>query len=375
MSASIFLIDGDGKLVAMNEQPYDSEALLQELLAIYPDVLAGDDTATTARRWLLISREMGVPSEQDGSSRWAVDHLFVDQDGVPTLVEVKRSTDTRIRREVVGQMLDYAANAVVYWPVERLRGQFEASVIGNGHDAVSVFEETFGPGFDEEAFWRSVATNLQAGRVRLVFVADVIPPELRRIVEFLSEQMNPAEVLAIEVRQYVGEGVRTLVPTLLGQTAKSQSNKPSVAPSSRQWDEPSFFEALGERDPGAVDIARRLLEWARIRDLRVWYGKGKSDGSYFPVFDYEGRAYSTFSVWTYGRVEILFQSLKAQPPFDEESLRQELRRRLNTISGIRIPDDAIGKRPTFPITTLRSDDACTSFVEVLDWVLDEICKF
>jgi hypothetical protein len=46
---------------------------------------------------------------------------------VPTLVEVKRSSDTRIRREVVGQMLDYAANAVVYWPLERLRATFEAS--------------------------------------------------------------------------------------------------------------------------------------------------------------------------------------------------------------------------------------------------------
>jgi hypothetical protein len=32
---------------------------------------------------------------------------------VPTLLEVKRSSDTRIRREVVGQMLDYAANGVV----------------------------------------------------------------------------------------------------------------------------------------------------------------------------------------------------------------------------------------------------------------------
>ena len=32
---------------------------------------------------------------------------------MPTLVEVKRSSDTRIRREVVGQMLHYAANAVV----------------------------------------------------------------------------------------------------------------------------------------------------------------------------------------------------------------------------------------------------------------------
>jgi hypothetical protein len=44
---------------------------------------------------------------------------------VPTPVEVKRSSDTRLRREVVGQMLDYAANAIVYWPADHIRGQFE----------------------------------------------------------------------------------------------------------------------------------------------------------------------------------------------------------------------------------------------------------
>ncbi len=33
------------------------------------------------------------------------------------MVRVKRR-DTRIRREVVGQMLEYAANAVTYWPVD-----------------------------------------------------------------------------------------------------------------------------------------------------------------------------------------------------------------------------------------------------------------
>jgi len=34
--------------------------------------------------------------------------------------------------EVVGQMLDYAANAVVYWPVERLRSYFEAGCEADG---------------------------------------------------------------------------------------------------------------------------------------------------------------------------------------------------------------------------------------------------
>src|SRR5262249_39244062 len=113
---------GRGDLVEMREQPYDSEDVLQELIARHPNLLAGDQMDNAApRRWLLVTREMGVPDEQDGGDRWSLDHLFLDQDAVPTLVEVKRSSDTRVRREVVGQMLDYAANAVVYWPVEAIR--------------------------------------------------------------------------------------------------------------------------------------------------------------------------------------------------------------------------------------------------------------
>src|SRR6266487_4898323 len=122
----IYLIQQGGGLVEMPETAYDSEDLLQELLARYPSLLAGDQIDNAApRRWLLISREVPLASEEGGASRWSVDHIFLDQDAVPTLVEVKRSTDTRIRREVVGQMLDYAANAVVYWPVEQMRERFE----------------------------------------------------------------------------------------------------------------------------------------------------------------------------------------------------------------------------------------------------------
>jgi hypothetical protein len=39
---SIFLIQTDGELVEMTEQPYDTEDVLQRLLAKYPNLLAGD---------------------------------------------------------------------------------------------------------------------------------------------------------------------------------------------------------------------------------------------------------------------------------------------------------------------------------------------
>jgi hypothetical protein len=59
-------------------------------------------------------------------ARWRVDHLFLDQEGVPTLVEVKHSSNTQIRREIVGQLLEYAANSSNYWTAERMRESFEA---------------------------------------------------------------------------------------------------------------------------------------------------------------------------------------------------------------------------------------------------------
>ena len=98
LAGRIYLLKEDSRLLAMEEAPYDSERLLQKLLADYPDLLAGDQiNADEPRRWLLVTRKMAVPGELDGAGRWSLDHLFLDQDAVPTLVEVKRSSDTRIR--------------------------------------------------------------------------------------------------------------------------------------------------------------------------------------------------------------------------------------------------------------------------------------
>ena len=108
MPGAIYLMQGE-ELVEMNEVQYDSEEVLQRLLAQYNKLLAGEQIdGEEPRRWLPVSREVGVPSEEDAGDRWSLDHLFLDQDGIPTLVEVKRSTNSDIRRKVVGQMLDYA---------------------------------------------------------------------------------------------------------------------------------------------------------------------------------------------------------------------------------------------------------------------------
>src|SRR5215213_4607142 len=138
----------------MNEQPYNSEKLLQTWLAKYPALLVGNQmNAKEPRRFLLIEQECGVPAKEQGSDRWKIDHLFLDQEAVPTIVEVKRSSDTRIRREVVGQMLDYAANATRHWPVDHMRESFGANCQRSGVDATTKLKEFLGDSVDPENFW------------------------------------------------------------------------------------------------------------------------------------------------------------------------------------------------------------------------------
>jgi hypothetical protein len=281
----IFLVGDDKEhLITLEETGYVREEVLQDYLVDYPDLLPGDQIdPENPWRWLLVAQEMGVPGEEEGSSRWSLDHLFLDQDGIPTFVECKRSSDTRARREVVAQMLDYAANGIEYWSMDRLR---QAAAETAQRQGQSLDEQIVGLLDDDEAsieeYWDAVETNLRAHRVRLVFVADSTPKELRRMAEFLNEEMTNVSVLAVEVKQYqrrAGEGQRALVPRVIGLTeaAREKSSRPARS----NITQPEFLAGctpLGRR------FFQRVIELAQDRGHIVYWGKSRfSVRARFPI--------------------------------------------------------------------------------------------
>lgn len=373
MNPGIFLIQDNGELVEMNEEPYNSEDLLQTLLASYPALLAGNQIDPNApRKWLFIEREASVPSTEGAGGRWSADHLFLDQDAIPTIVEVKRSSDTRIRREVVGQMLDYAANAVVYWPVDRLRERFART---HGEGAGDKLSDFLDGQMEEEEFWQLANKNLQDRNVRLLFVADEIPTELQRIVEFLNEQMDRTEVLAIEIKQFVGEGRTGLVPRVIGLTAEAQQKKLPGSGGSRRWDEASFLQAMEEQS-GMKDaeITRKILEWSKQNAFRITWAKT----SFSAVLDYGAESsYTPFVVYAQGKprgkIEIPFQGMrKKNPPFNIEEKRLELLRRLNEIPGVTLLPDGINRYPTFSLSALAQTNDIEQFFQTIAWTIKEV---
>jgi len=303
MAGSIFLIQSNGVLSKMEDTPYEKELDLQRLLADYPDLLAGDQIdSNKPRRWLLISREMALPSEEDGPGRWSVDHLFVDQDAVPTIIETKRGSNTQIRREIVGQILEYAANAVLYWPVDVLKNNFQDRCKVEGQDPDQVLSQFLNGAFDSQDFWKRMESNLKSGKIRLLFVSDKVPETLTRIVEFMNQQMRDTEILAVEIRQFVSDDHKALVPRVLGQTEEAKAVKSPV--SLPKQDEQSFLSSLSENRRSFHEAILSLketegfrLNWT-VRGYSLSYALGKKfilllQGN-IPYGNFDEGCYSTF---------------------------------------------------------------------------------
>jgi hypothetical protein len=64
--------------------------------------------------------------------------------------------------------------------------------------------------------------------------------------------------------------------------------------------------------------------------------------------------------------------MQSRPPFDDETRRLELLRRLNGIPGVALPEDSITRRPGIPLSTLQDEAVLAQFLTVLEWVVREI---
>jgi hypothetical protein len=135
VGSGLFILNG-GTLTPMAEAPYDNENALQQLLAEHPELLPGDAMdPDDPRRFILVGREVQVAG-------YRLDHLFIDHEAVPTLVETKLEANREIRRLVVAQMLDYAANAASEWDAAKLSGWL-ADIAGGDTDALASLDHQF----------------------------------------------------------------------------------------------------------------------------------------------------------------------------------------------------------------------------------------
>jgi len=239
------------------------EDALQTLLSRYPQLLSGSQIAPDsddAPRFFLLRREMPVGS-------WSLDHLYVDQLGVLTLVETKLIQNPESRREVIGQIVEYAANAADRWGDGKTR-QFASDYYSSkGKTLEDELETFFGASYEEDAFWDQIERNLQAGNIRLVIASDTLRPEVIKMIEYLNGEMSNADVLGLELRCYgSGDDEYVLAPRVVGQSVTVAERK-AVSKQRTKWTEQLLRESIAND----VDLLRKQ-RFERILDLAVSKG-------------------------------------------------------------------------------------------------------
>jgi len=346
----VYTIGEDGSTEPMDRIHCKNEDReLQLLLEKNPDLLPGDQISPQdPRRWLLVKREMPVPDPSSGVDRWSIDFFFVDQEATPTFVECKRFNDTRARREVVGQVFEYAANGHYYWTKDELREYAEETAEGKDIPLEDALESIVPEDSGVDAFFERVEDNLREGQIRIVFFLEESPMELRSVVDFLNKQMERSEVLPVEARQFSHGGVKVVVPTLFGYTEQARAVKRWVTvttPGARKrWDKRLFFEDANERlEDKHVAALQKLLAFGESDATGISWGTGKVSGSFTPKWAQLGGE-GVFSAFSNGRIWINFGGLGDYPRF-----RKNLKNALDRVPGFNLPDDYEGKWPTVAI--------------------------
>lgn len=235
------------------------EEAIQTIFEKHPQIIPGkqiDPSSDDPPRFVLLRREMPLGS-------LSLDHLYVDQRGILTLVETKLFQNPESRREVIGQIIEYAANALEYCANGKARRKATEYWINKSLDLDDILPKEFDEELDIEAFWNTVEENLKNGRIRLIIAADEIRPEVRRMIEYLNREMQNAEVLGLELKVYGKDpDSLVLVPRLVGQT-QSNIDKKSLSKKSITWTTERLEKAFSIlKNQDLATKLQKILNWA-----------------------------------------------------------------------------------------------------------------
>jgi len=158
-----------------------SEATIQEMIHSHAAILPVAEVDPAFSGPVAICRELNTPAGP-------IDNFLVTPSGMPVLVECKLWRNPEGRREVVGQILDYAKE-LSRWSSADLQREVNRR-LGTQGNAILSLVRAAGHEVEEIAFNDALTFNLKRGRFLLLIVGDGIREGVEAIAEFLQRHAN-----------------------------------------------------------------------------------------------------------------------------------------------------------------------------------------
>lgn len=174
------------------------EGWIQELIRANPEILPVDEVESVFSPPISVGRE--VPTKVG-----FIDNLYLSPQGYLTIVETKLWRNPEARREVVGQIIDYAKE-ISKWSFKELEeqvGSYNQKYRNTNLGVVKTLEQDQAEDFDEPTLIETISRNIRQGRFLLLIVGDGIRESVEDMVEFLAQTPQLQFTLAlIELQIY-----------------------------------------------------------------------------------------------------------------------------------------------------------------------------
>ena len=237
---------------------YGNEDELQALLSAHPQLIPGVGLGAKTRREF--QSEVGP-----------ADIVVVEPNGAITLVECKLAKNREVRREIIGQLFDYAGRL---WQMDV--EQFEERWSRGGQSPLFS-----GEGFDDPDLKEVVAGNLASGQFTLVLAVDAINPDLKRMVEYLNGiTRSETSVIAVEYIRYLDGEVEVLTPRTYGQDL-AEAKAVRRSGSQRTWTLEDYVSWLVDNEPSSVELFNQLADGLFSASMVFQGGRGKNPSGSF----------------------------------------------------------------------------------------------
>ncbi len=200
------------------ENGYD-ERWLQELLFRHPEILPITEIDDSFSGLIPLCMEMSTPAGE-------IDAVYVTPSGRLALLEAKLWRNPESRREIIGQILDYAKE-LPSWDYSRLENAVRQARKNEkttaGENFPGIFEHVVKthPGLEQIKFHDAVTKSLAAGKFLLLVAGDGIREGVGAIAQYLDRNGSlhfTFGLIQCSIYDAPG-GVRYVQPRVLAQTA------------------------------------------------------------------------------------------------------------------------------------------------------------
>lgn len=176
----------------------------------------------------------------------------------------------------------------------------------------------------------------------------------------------------MELRQFTGEGLRTIVPVVFGQTREAVGRKEVVK--GERWTEDRLTAAFESKfPPGECAVAAALLQWMKGTGLPLVFGTGRENGSVYPLLKPQGVAINPAYLSTEGKIWLQFKSLEGKPVLGDVERRREMMRRFAAIQGTTLGEASVSGYASISLTAVAADpDGIAKLTSAFDWTVQQV---